>query len=109
MFWLVTLALLLALLMLAGQYLSSQADYFLSIEDPRPLDEEVDVVTIKWWGFAAESTRSLTPDITGQGFADVRIYATRKQVLTSLITFGWKRPVSIAWRGNAGQHPLGDA
>jgi hypothetical protein len=37
------------------------------------------------------------------------MFATRKQVLTCLFTFGLRRPVSIAWRGNAGQHPLGEA
>jgi len=48
-------------------------------------------------------------DLAGQGLADVRLYATRRQMALSLLSFGFYRPVSIAWRGNAGQHPLGDA
>lgn len=99
----------IALLMLFGQYLAGTADYFLSIEDPRPLDDNIDVITILGWGFASQSSRTCTPELTGQGFADVRMFATRRQVLLSLATFGFVRRVSIAWRGNAGQHPLGEA
>jgi hypothetical protein len=50
-----------------------------------------------------------TQVFTGQGFADVRMFATRRQVLMSLVTLVCVRPLSIAWRGNAGQHPLGQA
>ncbi|HWK90591.1 MAG TPA: hypothetical protein VNP72_11450 [Longimicrobium sp.] len=99
----------LLLLMLFGQYLTGTSDYFLSSENPRPLDDNVEVITILLWGFARQASRSCSPDLTGQGFADVRLFATRRQVLTSFVTFGFMRPVSIAWRGNAGQHPLGDA
>jgi len=107
--WIVAGVALLALLMLFGQYLAGTADYFLSIENPRPLDDNVEVITIWGWGFASQSSRTCTPELTGQGFADVRMFATRRQVLVSFVTFGIKRPVSIAWRGNAGQHPLGRA
>ncbi len=99
----------IAVLMLFGQYLSGTADYYLSIENPRPLDDNIDTITIKGWGFASESSRSRTADLAGQGLADVRLYATRKQMLVSLFTLGFLRPVTVAWRGNAGQHPLGDA
>ncbi|HEX2079062.1 MAG TPA: hypothetical protein VHG08_15165 [Longimicrobium sp.] len=95
------------LLMLLGQYLAGTADYFLSIENPRPLDDNVTTITIYGWGFASQSDRTHTAELAGQGFADVRLFATRRQVLTTLLTFGFVRPVSIAWRGNAGQHPLG--
>jgi hypothetical protein len=108
----VTFALIIAavlVLMLFGQYLAGTADYFLSIENPRPLDENVDTITILGWGFASQASRSQTAEIAGQGFADVRLFATRKQVLLSLVTFGFVRKVCIAWRGNAGQHPLGEA
>lgn len=97
------------LVMLLGQYLAGTSDYFLSIDNPRPLDEEEDVVTIKGWGFASQASRSCTAELAGQGFADIRLFATRKQLLKSLATFGFSRPVTIAWRGNAGQHPLGQA
>ena len=98
-----------ALAMLAGQYFAGTADYFLSIENPRPLDDNVTTITIYAWGFAAQSSRTHTAELAGQGFADVRMFATRRQVLVSFLTLGFRRPVSIAWRGNAGQHPLGQA
>ncbi|HEX2094993.1 MAG TPA: hypothetical protein VHG28_21520 [Longimicrobiaceae bacterium] len=98
-----------ALLMLFGQYLAGTADYFLSIENPRPLDDNITTITIYGWGFASQSSRTHTAELAGQGFADVRMFTTRRQVLLSFATFGFVRPVSIAWRGNAGQHPLGQA
>jgi hypothetical protein len=98
-----------AIVGLLGQYLSSTADYFLSIDNPRPLDENLDTIMILGWGFANQSSRSGTADLAGQGFADMRLFASRKQALASLLSFGFARPVSVAWRGNAGQHPLGDA
>ena len=97
------------LLMLFGQYLAGTADYFLSIENPRPLDDNIATITILGWGFASQSSRTCTAELAGQGFSDVRMFATRRQVLVSILTFGFRRPVSIAWRGNAGQHPLGQA
>lgn len=100
---------LVAIAVILGQFFAGTADYYLSIDNPRPLDDHIDVITIKWWGFAREATRSHMAELAGQGFADVRLFATRRQMLTSLVTCGAVRPVSIAWRGNAGQHPLGDA
>ena len=102
-------ALLVALAILFGLYLSGTADYFLSIENPRPLDPNTDRIVIYGWGFAAQSTRSCTAELAGQGFADVRMFARRRDVLRGILTFGFARPVSIVWRGNAGQHPLGQA
>ena len=98
-----------AVLMLVGQYFAGRADYYLAIENPRPLDENEDVITSKWWGFLTQSTSSYTAELAGQGLADVRIFATRKQMLVTILTCGWKRSITIAWRGNAGQHPLGHA
>ena len=98
-----------AILMLVGQFFSGTSDYYVAIENPRPLDDNVIDVTILAWGFASESSRSVTADLAGQGLADVRLFATRKQMAVSLLSFGFVRQVSIAWRGNAGQHPLGDA
>lgn len=95
--------------MLAGQFFAGTADYYLAIENPRPLDDNEVQITIKAWGFASETSRTCLAEVVGQGFADVRLFATRRQMLVSLVTFGFLRPVSIVWRGNAGQHPLGDA
>ncbi len=98
-----------AVLMLWGQYLSGTADYFLSIQNPRPLDDNVTTITSLYWGFAIQSRDPCFADQAGQGFADVRVFATRRQVLKSILTAGLRREISIAWRGNAGQHPLGEA
>ena len=98
-----------AVAMLLGQYFAGTSDYFLSIENPRPLDDNIATITIYAWGFASQASRSCTAELAGQGFADVRMFATRRQVLLSIVTLGAVRPVSIAWRGNAGQHPLGQA
>ena len=97
------------LLILFGQYLAGTADYFLSIDNPRPLDDNIATITVLGWGFASQSRRGCTVELAGQGFADVRMFATRRQVLVSFLTFGFRREVTIAWRGNAGQHPLGQA
>ena len=100
---------IVAVAMLLGQFFAGTADYFLSIENPRPLDDNLTTITILGWGFASQSSRTSIAEIAGQGFADVRMFATRKQVLLSFVTLGFVRRVSVAWRGNAGQHPLGEA
>jgi len=105
----VTIVAVVAVAMLLGQFFAGTADYFLSIENPRPMDDNLATITSLGWGFAAQSKRTCTAEIAGQGFADVRMFATRGQVLLSFITFGCVRRVCIAWRGNAGQHPLGQA
>lgn len=107
--WILAIAGVVLLLMLFGQYLAGTADYILSIENPRPLDDNITTITVRGWGFASESRHSCIAELVGQGFADVRMFATRKQVLLSFVTFGFVRRVSVAWRGNAGQHPLGEA
>lgn len=99
----------IAVAMVLGQFFAGTADYYLSIENPRPLDEHVHSIRIFGWGFASEQSRTIEAIHVGQGLADVRLYATRKQMLVSLLTFGAVRPVTVAWRGNAGIHPLGDA
>lgn len=99
----------IAVLMLLGQFFAGTSDYYLAIENPRPLDDNIVQITILAWGFASQTSRSVTADLAGQGFADVRLFATRPQMAVTLLSFGFVRQVSIAWRGNAGQHPLGDA
>jgi len=97
------------LLMLVGQYFAGMADYYLAIENPRPLDEHEAVITSRWWGFLTQTKSSRVAELVGQGFADIRVFATRRQMMTSILTCGWERSVTVAWRGNAGQHPLGQA
>ena len=107
--WILAGIALVLLLILFGQYLAGTADYFLSIRNPRPLDDHITTIRVRGWGFASDSRHSCIAELAGQGFADVRLFATRRQVLQSFITFGFVREVSVAWRGNAGQHPLGEA
>lgn len=99
----------IAVAMLIGQYFAGTSDYFLSIDNPRPLDDHEAEITSTAWGFASEIGRTATAEQAGEGFADVRLYASRVQMAKSLFSFGFKRTVSIVWRGNAGQHPLGQA
>lgn len=99
----------LLFLLLFGQYLAGQADVFVSIANPRPLDENRMVVTMKGWGFAAEARQPFVTPVSDLGLCDVRVFATRRQVLVAIASFGFRRPVTVAWRAHAGIHPLGDA
>lgn len=104
--WVVAAA---AIMMLVGQFFAGMADYYLAVSNPRPLDDNQIEITSVFWGFLTQSKSSYTAELAGQGFADVRVFATPRQMLISILTFGWHRSVTIAWRGNAGQHPVGDA
>lgn len=99
----------LAFVLLVGQYVAGQADVFLSIANPRPLDEEEMVVTLKGWGFASHAKQPFLAPESDHGLCDVRIYATRRQMLAAIATCGFLRPVTVAWRAHAGVQPLGDA
>ncbi|WP_171005178.1 hypothetical protein [Sphingopyxis sp. 2PD] len=109
MMWLGWALAALAFLLLFGQYLAGQADIFVSIANPRPLDEESMVVTLKGWGFAAEAAQPFVTPESDHGLSDVRVFATRRQMLIAIATVGFLRPVTVAWRANAGILPLGDA
>ena len=109
MIWLGWALAALGFALLFGQYLAGQADVFLSIANPRPLDEESIVVTLKGWGFAAEAAQPfVTPD-SDHGLCDVRVFATRRQMLVAIASAGFLRPVTVAWRAHAGILPLGEA
>ena len=109
MMWLGWVLAALGFALLFGQYLAGQADIFVSIANPRPLDEESIVVTLKGWGFAAEAAQPfVTPD-SDHGLCDVRGFATRRQMLVAIATLGFLRPVTVAWRAHAGILPLGEA
>ena len=109
MMWLGWALAALGFVLLFGQYAAGQADIFVSIANPRPLEEEIMVVTLKGWGFAAHAAQPfLTPE-SDHGLCDVRIFATRRQMLVAIATAGFLRPVTVAWRAHAGVHPLGEA
>lgn len=96
-------------LLICGQYAAGQSDVFLSIANPRPLDEDRMVVTLKGWGFAAHARQPFVTPEADHGLCDVRIYATRGQMLVAIASFGFLRPVTVAWRAHAGIRPLGSA
>lgn len=109
MSWIGWVLAILGLLLLAGQYLAGQADLFLSIANPRPLDEEQMVVTLKGWGVASHSRQPFVTPESDHGLCDVRVFATRRQMLVAIASFGFLRPVTVAWRAHAGVQPLGEA
>jgi hypothetical protein len=99
----------LAFAVLAGQYAAGQADIFLSIANPRPLDEESTIVTLKGWGFVSHAAQPFVTAEADHGLCDVRMFATRRQMLVAIASFGFLRPVTIVWRAHAGVLPLGEA
>ena len=109
MMWLGWALAALAFLWMFGQYLAGQADVFVSIANPRPLDEEMMVVTLKGWGFATQAAQPFVTPESDHGLCDIRVFATRRQMLVSIASFGFLRPVTVAWRAHAGVLPLGDA
>jgi hypothetical protein len=109
MMWLGWALAALGFVLLFGQYMAGQSDVFVSIANPRPLDEESMVVTLKGWGFASEAPQSFVTPESDHGLCDVRVFATRRQTLVAFASFGFLRPVTVAWRAHAGILPLGDA
>ncbi len=95
--------------LLFGQYAAGQADIFVSIANPRPLDEQRMVVTLKGWGFVSAAPQGFIASASDFGFADLRVFATRGQMLVAIGSFGFVRSVTVAWRAHAGVLPLGDA
>jgi hypothetical protein len=97
-------------LILAGQSIAATADFFIAVANPRPVGERTLVITARAWGFVMQSPESrFVAGGAGQGLSDVRFYATPRQALTSFITLGFLRPVSIVYRHHAGSYPMGDA
>lgn len=109
MMWLGWALAALVFLLLFGQYMAGQSDVFVSIANPRPLDEDSMVVTLKGWGFAMQAAQPFVTPESDHGLSDVRVFATRRQTLVSIASFGFLRPVTVAWRAHAGVQPLGDA
>ena len=109
MMWLGWALAALGFVLLFGQYAAGQADIFVSIANPRPLDEESMVVTLKGWGFASAAAQPFVAPESDHGLCDVRVFATRRQMLVAIATFGFLRPVTVWWRAHAGILPLGDA
>jgi hypothetical protein len=97
-------------LILIGQLVAATADYFLAVENPRPVGERTIVVTSRAWGFIMQSPESrFVSGGAGQGLSDVRFSASPTQVMTSFVTLGFVRPVSLCYRFHAGSFPIGEA
>ena len=108
-FWPLILIVLLALLLL-GQIMTLYGDACLAIADPRPIGGKTIEITILAWGFAARRGRSLQiDDCQRLGINDMRFFMTGKAILICLVTFGFVRQVSIAYRCYAGDSDVGDA
>jgi hypothetical protein len=108
-FWSLILIAVLALLLL-GQIMTLYGDACLAIADPRPIGGKTIEITILAWGFAARRRRSLQIDDCARlGINDMRFFMTGKAILICLLTFGFVRQVSIAYRCYAGDFDVGDA
>jgi hypothetical protein len=100
---------ILALLLL-GQAMALCGDACLAVADPRPIGGKTIEITILAWGFASRRGRSLqVDDCSRRGINAMRFFMTRKAILVCLLTFGFVRTVSIAYRCYAGDHDVGDA
>lgn len=108
-FWSLILIIILAMLVL-GQALSLCGDTFLAVADPRPVGGKTIEITIFAWGFASRRGRSLqVDDCMRLGINDMRFFMTKKAILVCLVTFGFVRTVSIAYRCFAGDSDVGEA
>ncbi len=108
-FWSLILIIILALLLL-GQIMAQWGDACLAVADPRPIGGKTIEITILAWGFASRRGGATQADDCYQlGINDMRFFMTGKAVLVCLITFGFVRKVSIAYRCYAGDHDVGEA
>jgi len=97
-------------LLVVGQVMAMWGDAYLAMENPRPIGGKTIEITILAWGFASRHGRSLqVDDCAGLGINDMRFFMTPKQVLICLVTFGFVRTVSIAYRCYAGDSDVGEA
>lgn len=108
-FWPLIVIAVLALLVL-GQVMAMWGDTYLAMANPRPVGGKTIEITILAWGFASRRGRSLqVDDCAGLGINDMRFFMTSKHVLICLITFGFVRTISIAYRCYAGDSDVGCA
>ena len=108
-FWTLVLAVVLAILLL-GQIMATWGDAYLAIADPRPIGGKTIEITILAWGFASRRGRSIqVDDCAGLGINDMRFFMTGKAVLICLVTVGFVRTISIAYRCYAGDSDVGVA
>lgn len=101
------IALAVASLLLTGQVLSEIGDPYLAVEDGRPVTPQQQVITLRAWGLIEGYSDSVRVDCQDEGLADMRLSASTTQVLTSVATVGFLRPMTITYRCHAGNAPVG--
>ena len=108
-FWSLILIAILLLLLL-GQVMALGGDACLAVADPRPIGGKTIEITILAWGFVSRRGQSMqVDDCVRLGINDMRFFMTRKAILVCLLTFGFIRQVSIAYRCYAGDSDVGEA
>lgn len=108
-FWSLIVIIVMAVLVF-GQILAMLGDAYLAMADPRPVGGKTIEITILAWGFASRRGRSLeVDDCSGLGINDMRFFMTPKHILICLISLGFVRTVSIAYRCYAGDSDVGEA
>ncbi|MEO9600412.1 hypothetical protein [Parasphingorhabdus sp.] len=108
-YWSLILIAILILLVL-GQAMALCGDAFLAVVDPRPVGGKTIEITILGWGFASRQGRSSqVDDCSRLGINDMRFFMTKKAIFVCLLTFGFVRKVSIAYRCYAGDSDVGEA
>ncbi|PHR20771.1 MAG: hypothetical protein COA41_03640 [Sphingopyxis sp.] len=108
-FWSLILIGVLALLLL-GQVMAQWGDACLAVADPRPIGGKTIEITILAWGFASRRGRSLQADDCYRlGINDMRFFMTGQAILICVVTLGFVRKISIAYRCYAGDFDVGDA
>ncbi|WP_417609553.1 hypothetical protein [Parasphingorhabdus sp.] len=108
-FWSLILIAVLALLLL-GQIMAQWGDACLAVADPRPIGGKTIEITILAWGFASRRGRSLQADDCYRlGINDMRFFMTGQAILICVVTLGFVRKISIAYRCYAGDFDVGEA
>ena len=108
-FWSLILIAVLALLLL-GQIMAQWGDACLAVADPRPIGGKTIEITILAWGFASRRGRSLQADDCYRlGINDMRFFMTGQAILICVVTLGFVRKISIAYRCYAGDYDVGEA
>lgn len=103
-----TIALIVVSLLLLGQILSEIGDPYLAVEDGRPVTPAQQVITLKAWGLIEGYSDSVRVECQDEGLADIRLSAGTTQVLTSVATLGFLRPITATYRCHAGNTGPGE-
>ena len=94
-------------LLLAGQVASEIGDPYLTVENGRPRPSEGrQVITLRAWGLLQRNSESLELDCGDQGLANARLSVSTEQLLTSVATIGFIRPMTVTYHCHEGNRPM---